>query len=364
MLSLFTNKDHFNLHYTLRLYTKFEWVSRRYNSELDKVINYYQNRDRAVNNSHILARIIQLLSPTHELSNIEYLRLVEANAIYIAKQFNITSNVNKGNLHKSIFYGENSLELLLYINNFTTIEDTYNNWRTISPVRMIYTKDTDLDLYIPNGTKPFRSESISAFEIDLVTMLMQYKFWCKYRINIGYSTNPNVFVYNYILPNMLRHNLDLIIFNRFIKLFETGSCNNFAIKHPFNVMDLSKHVDIVLLDIIEKSTDTSLYLEQMINTIPTVSGAKMLDVIKLDNPYYTRQSYWAVWVSRINYIKTLISISGQSGYAKNRHHFNTLPVEIRALDNRSTDIEMNLTDATYSEFIDVVKWIKNKLGSR
>lgn len=365
MLSLFLrNPKSFDIQYATPEYSRFDLIKRRYLEELSKIKDYYRNRDRAVNNRHILARLVNTLAPSIDLDDVEYFKNVSINAPYIAKQFNIVSNIHNGTILESTFYANNSKELFLYVNNIRDPFSFKNNWLDAESVRIIYTENTDLDFHIPFGNKDFREPTLTVFEIDIVAMLMQYKYWCISRLKNGMSTNPNVFVATIVIPNTLNNMLDLTIFNRYLTLYKYGVCKAFAIKHPFNVLDFSSNVDRILLDIIKHTSDKSMPVEQILNIIPTIVNDNMLEALKINSSFFTRQSYWVLWVSRINYISTLLDLLGKKGIARNRLYANILPVEIRLLQNRNTDLYAKLPEGILDNFNTDLDKIKKIVGTR
>ncbi len=88
--------DPFKTEYPVKLYTKFEYIKRRYFGELIRIKEYYRNRVRVVNNSHILSRMVDLLAPSSSLDIVDYVKQVSYNARSISRRFDVVSNVNIG----------------------------------------------------------------------------------------------------------------------------------------------------------------------------------------------------------------------------------------------------------------------------
>lgn len=362
MFSFFT-RGRYTYEYSITKFSKFLYLERRYSEQLSKVKEYYIYRERAVNNNHILNRIITNLSASLNLPDYEYLKIVGTNARFLSKQFHITSNISRGDVIESIFYGKNSKEVLLYTENEIYLEDMSKNWREYQPVRCIYHTDTDLDFYIPEGKKDYITDHISVYEIDIIMLLMQYRYWAKERIAYGNSDNPNVFIPTIVLPNMIKQILNISLFNRYISIAKGEDIPDFRIKHPFQVLDYSKGFDSIYKDSVKYTKNKNIPLEQLLLQVPLINS-NAIDVLNIKHKYYTSQSLWVLWVTRIELIANIITIMGEKGKKRNTDLFNVLPTKIKELENRKTIISSNLgADVLYNiEYH--INIIKNEIGKR
>ncbi len=363
MINLFLKKNNI-ITVPIKKYSKFDYIKDRYTEELKKIKEYYRNKDNAVSNAHILSRIINMLSPNIELDIVEYFKIVDTNAIYIARQFNLVSNINNGEIFNNIFYNGKSYEIINYVETEIDIFDIEDNWIEYSPIKVTYTEETDLDFHILNGNKTKDGVSLTILELDITLLLLMYKQWALSRIREDKSTNMNVFVATIVLPNALDNMLDLTILNRLIYIYKYGDCKQFRIKHPFSVLDFSKGIDNILEDVIKDINNSNITIEQLLNTIPTIVNNNMLETLIINRPYYTKQSEWVIWLSRIEYIAFILEVLGNQGIKRNRDLLNRLPSLIRQLENRSTNIYSKLKDELLLDFEYNIEKIKNTLGSR
>lgn len=350
--------------YSIKKYTKFDYIKRRYLDEVFKIVDYYQNKDNAVDNRHPLSKIITNTAPNVENEITDYLKVVETNVPYISKQFNITSDKSAGTVFHNVFYKDYSTEIMLLVKNDIDIFNLENTWRDAKPLRCIYTENTDLDFHIPNGRKSLPYEQISVFEIDLTLMMLQYKYWALERMSMDKSTNTNVFIATIVLPNSIGNILDLTLFNRYIKIAQGEKIKEFDFDHPFNVLDLSRGVDKIYKDVAKDTVDSSLYLEQLIETIPCVYNTDMNVAVTINKSIYNKQSEWVLWVARISYIRNLIEIMGKRGLRKNKDEVNSLPSKIKLLERRETNVDTQLDIEFMNNFYQDIRLIKKEVGSR
>lgn len=364
MLNIFTDANFGKfINYPIKKYTQFDYIKRRYVDELNKIKDYYHNRIRAVENTHPFSKIINNLSPSLDIDNLEYFKIVSADAIYLSKQYGFTSNISQGKPFANLFYKDNSTEFLLYVENQIDPYELTDDWVNISPARVIYTENKDLDFHIMDGSKSLSYPQYTIIEIDVVTMMMQYKLWANERVKTDDSTNPNVFIATIVIPNMLDNMLDLTIYNRFMSIgIDRGGLPKFDIKHPFSVLDLSSQLDTILKNSVLNLKEESVYLEQLLLTIPVIVNASMVDALQIHLPYYSSRSEWLLWIARVKHIYRLLVFLGEKGIAKNKEYVNYLPIQIRRLENRASLI--TLPEELIGQYKETLNSISAIVGKR
>lgn len=368
MFKLFTT-ERYEYNYPIIKYSKFDWIKRRYIGELDHVLSYYHNKDFAVPNTHILNRLITNLAASLNIDVYDYLNKVSANARLVSKQFNIVSNIGSGEVMSNIFFGKGSREILLYKESFIDVTDVEERYMDMAPVRVIYTESTDLDFYLPFNKKVYKTPVLNIMTIDIVALLMQYRAWALYRISKDASTNPNVFIAQVILPNMIPNILDLAIWNRYMHLALDIPIPSFKFDHPFTVLDYSVGIDAILKNIVKNTKNENQPLVQTILSVPTIYNKDMLETLSIGHKFFTTQSLWVLWLARTNTIADLLSILSSKGIRRNTDLLNTLPVQVKQMKRSGTgtiEQKLNHTDdviiiADFEMSLDI---IKKKIGRR
>jgi len=365
MFNLFTNSKKLTEHqFTIKQYSRLDFIKRRYKSELLRIKEYYRNRERVTSNSHMLNKLIQLIVPNIELSDINYLKIVSADAIYYARHFGLINNNSFGSYKENMFYNSNSIEVLYYVENYIDILNLKNNWKELVPIKCVYNEDTDLDFYVPYGKKDYTSLHMSVYEVDIIMLMMQYKYWALERIKNNDGISPNTFLTMVVFPNMMDSILNISLFNRFIMLSKGISPDSFKYDHPFHVIDMSYDIDIVLSDIIDDLQYENIYIEQLLSTLFSITEDEqdMLDVLRINKQFFTRQSESILWISRTRYIKELLVFLGAKGLAKNRDNLYYLPAKIRQLENRSASINLpgSLLQNMYNDIGEITRILNAK----
>jgi hypothetical protein len=343
MFNIFTQTNN-TISYSIKSYPKFNFIKRRYVTELDKIINYYRNKIRVVDNTHILSRIINTLVPSLELEDLHYLNIIKSNSRLTSKQFNIVSNINNGEVLKNIFYTGESNEILLYTEHNYELNYIKNNYKNIDSVKVIYTDETDINFYTFFNNEHKNDMEYTVYEIDIITMLLQYKYWAMEQYALGYSIDINVFIPTIILPNMMKNMLDLNIFNRYLELFKYDKVKEFNFNHPFSVIDYSTGIDVILKDIVKLTHNSNMDLYAIFLHIPTIYNNNMLETLKINNYLFTKQSLWVLYISRLKYVSNMLDILDTKGIKRNRAELNKLPRILKELKNRSTELDNKLNE--------------------
>jgi len=363
MFNYFTQKKNKTI-YPIKKYSSFDTIQRKYKLEIDRVKLYYRHRDRAVNNNNMLARILDLIAPDTSAPIVDIFKQIGMRAKYLSKQFDIVSTLAKGKVHNNVLYKENSKEIFIYVENDIDLINYENLWKESVPIRIVYTNNRRFDYTFPYR-QSFDVIKTTVFEIDLTAMTLQYSMWCKERKAYNKSTDSNVYIATYVMPNILDQYMDITIFNRFIELSLTEDLEtSFKHRHPFHVVNYTNDIDRVLKGVYKDVSNVNIPIDQLVNSIPTFSGNDMFDILRLNQRYYNTQSEWVLWVTRIKYVYQLLVVMGKRGRATNLSLVNKLPVIFRYLENRASRLEDALNEDMLEEFNTHVKKIKELVGKR
>lgn len=366
MLYFFTRQNYDFLEYGESIYPQFDYVKRKTRHEIKKVIAYYQGRDRAVNNSNIFSRMISICVPRINLSPIDILKRVEAEAPHLCKQFYFVNNKSVGTVFNNIFYTD-SKEVICSVTSNINLFTLEKNWKQQEPMRIVYSNNTDLDYYLLDkrkNTDQLRKTPLTIVEIDIPLMCMMYYYWCLERLEQGFSTNTNVFVYRYLLPSTLRSNMDLTIWNRFMDIYYDTTIIDRPWRLPITVFDTTGIIDSYLKWFKIMCSKKVLRLEEFLLQFKAINKNNMSEVLWINRPVFTRQSLWTLWLSRIKYMIFIIDFLGERGAMKNHIWYKRIPIYIKALETRSTNIYDILPIELAEEFSKDIDELKLRVGKR
>jgi len=276
--------------YPIKTYFKWNVIKSMYLSELDKSIEYYRNRGAALENNNILVRLVKSLAGDTHNDILDYIAQSENDIKYIVKQFHFVSNISDGEALNNVVFEGSSDEIFLSVDNTPDPSVLADTWETYQSIRVI---DTDIDdVYYP---VPFRYEKdygTTIFEIDILGMLIQYYYWAVNRESMDRDISPNVFLSSIVLPNITYSLVDYAIWNRFKAIALGEEINYEPRKHPVHLIDYTKGIDQVLSDVVKENADSSIYVTQLLKTIPTIVNDDMYETLRIHKSYYNKQSKW------------------------------------------------------------------------
>lgn len=363
MFKLFTNID--NTNYPVKEYPRMDYIKRRYITILNYVLNYYHSNDKSVLNNHLFSKIISMLYDNYKTDPMELYRRLNNSRDYISRQFGLVSNASFGKIHNNILYKNNSKEIFISTDTFIDPYDFPTNWMDFTPVRIVFGEELNIDFYPFDGTKEKQFKSLSVFEVDIVILVMMYNYWSLERIQKDMSTNINIFVKTIVLPKIIPSCLDLTIWNRYMNIFYNNISNTgYTYRHPFPIIDMTNDVDNILRNIINDTNNKTMLYNNILAYVPGIISKNAQSTLHINLDYWTKQSEWSVWLSRIKYIEFLIDIGGSKGKDRNRLDINKLPEYIRLLENGSTPINTMLDDDLKRDFYNSIEKINNLLGKR
>jgi hypothetical protein len=303
-----------------------------YPKEMAKAVDYYRNRNHAINNSNVLVRLVKTMYQDTTIPVLDYLSYIDNDAPYIARQFNMVTNGNKGRVLENVVFEGNSDEVFVVVDHTVDPFEFADTWRDFQSIRVIKTDSTDINYPIPFDYEK-KLSGITIFEIDIKAMMLQYYYWSKERVSEERGTSANVFLPSVVLPNIAYSLTDYAIWNR-LKMIHSGlDIPDSNIKHPLYLIDYTKGIDDVLKNIVKDNTNTSIYVTQLLKTVPAMFSESAMDVLYIYKDYYTMQSKWVLWVARLSEIVAIHKLIGKRGVRINKSLYSKIPYTVKLMDN-------------------------------
>jgi len=360
MYSIFSTIDTDNS--AISIPSEYNQIRDTYQNEVNSIINYYNNRVFSVKSNHVLCKLLNLSTPSITYTIERYMQIADTRSPYIGKIFNFTSEINVGKFHKGIFYGPDVEEIIYstseYINPFELIP----NWKKIEAVKVLYHPFSNMNLLLPNGFKHSTEKGTAFIGINIELLLLQYRcFMIEQNNKLANQAGNDVsilshrhFVHMYVLPNMIKSHIDMVLLNRLMNIFYGAPMGGDIKKHPFHISDYSNKLDNVLELVIKRLKNNSRPYQHLLKNIPSVFNKNMQVSLVMPDMAQTRQVWWSLVLSRIKIMKFLIDIGGVAGIRNNRMHINKLQVTIKHLIEENV-IEAMLPTDLYFDTIETLK---------
>lgn len=279
-------------------------------TNINIVENYYKDVCRPVKSNHFLVRLLQSITVPNSLPLDRYYSNVDAIALNLSMVFKMTSSIYKGNVHRGIFYGSSSAEILIANDESFNIFNADSNWKNMSAVRVLLHPKTDLGYIVPNGFDSSSEAGLSVILINIPMLAIQYRAFLNSQRHIADKKSIMQFIGGYVLPNMLKSQTEISIFNRvYNKAFDIKLNDNVKIKHPFFLQDYRPYLDKALDNCLDYISKSSKSYRTVFQSIPSVYNENIYYSLLVPDIAPTRQIDWALVASRLKMIQFLIRVS-------------------------------------------------------
>ncbi len=302
---------------------------------VNEVQSYYKKNARPVKSNHFLIRLLQSISISKLMSIERYFEHIDAIQMNLSMVFKMTSPIYKGIVHKNIFYGGYSSEILLAVDDQFNIYDTDKNWKDVQAVKILLHPKSDMNYYIPNGKQYSNEDGLSVISINIAMLAIQYRAFVLHELKYN-RDNPrgiNYFIGAYVLPNMLPSQTELCIFNRVYNLVAGKDSNDdISFKHPFALKNYKPFLDRALDNTIEYLERSNKSYRTVFHTVPAIYSDSIYNTLILPDVLDTRQVSWALVISRLKMIDFLIKVGKEETLNKNQQQLNQVIRELRLND--------------------------------
>lgn len=310
----------------------WEFIKQGILENVEQVQSYYKTNIRPVKSNHFLVRLLQSLSVSKNMSLERYFENVDTIALNHSMMFRMTSSIYKGIVHRGIFYGGSTPEILIAVDETFDIYETHSNWKNVQAIKVLLHPKSDMNYEIPNGKQHSNEDGLVVISINVSMLAIQYRAflldeWLKNKDNPRGTTH---FVGAYVLPNMLPTQTELSIFNRTYNLvFDLNSNNDNRQKHPFSIANYKHFLDKALEHTVEYLDRSSKSFRTIFHTVPSVYNKTMYESLLVPDIAGTRQVSWALVISRLKMIDFLIKVAGKELASKNQTQMNQVLKALR-----------------------------------
>jgi hypothetical protein len=320
------------------------------------VISYHRKYPTAVKSNHFLVRLLQSISVPQSLNLERYHANVDAMAMTFSMAFRMTSSIYKGQIFNNVFYGPDSREIIIAVNNLFDFQKAHENWENIRAVEVFRHDMSDLSLAIPDGKDNWSESGVAVIVINIPMLAVQYRAFRQmetyYSAITGASERSVMqFIRQYVLPNMLHSHLDNAIFNRINNLLIGAPLGVGKAKHPYYLTPYEEKLNRVHHTLINHFEDTNKDFNTIMDTIPLVNKPALRELARIVDTAPTMQITWALAMMRLPILKTLIGFARKNALRKNQTEMNQVKRFVRNLRNNHT-LEAMLPIDLYLEMDD------------
>lgn len=301
------------------------YLRRLYMFNKDSIEQYYLSRNFTVKNTHILSRFLEHLSPHFSYDSYRYLEYVDDKLKYLTKHFKFTSDIEKGIVHSSApFFGNSGEEIILIEYSPFDVKQVVKNWRTEPCITIAQHPRNDLKLLLPLGNQDGSRGGLGVMAIDPLKLALKYREFMREQynnsLNGGVVLNKNHFVIKHVLSTTVEDYTDHMLLNRIMDKHYGEQEVTPKFKHKFKIFEPNKQVDRYVDNTLDVITGRRLDFVNIMNNIQLVFKLNASDLLCLPELSATRQSKWALVVSRLKYMCFLYDVALDK--ERNKHFIN------------------------------------------
>lgn len=292
---------------------KFDYVSKLFRGDLDRIIKYVKDSALTVMNQHLLVRLLGTIDTlyTNDIKN--YMLSVYREADGLERMYGIASGTN-GNItsHNGLFYNQETTDVLLSAIEYFDFYDEDPD--KLVPLRAYSHPFNAPTAAIANGK--YRSpgkycEDLSVTLIDIPRLAYMYWHWVNRNKNTTGTRlqNAATFVYRDVLSRMIPSILDVSYFNRICAKQYGDRLDDWIAYYPIAVNDFSERLDEMIDYYLNEVAQSTIIYDRVLTTIPALTVNNMGNVFKLPDININRNNAWLVLVSRVDIYLLVMSLA-------------------------------------------------------
>lgn len=315
---------------------EFQYVKNIYLRELQTLQDYYHSRVYAVKNQNLLVRLLRHVDTPMQYGASQFVEVTRTRGPFIGKAFRLTSALDYGDIHPGAFFGPGTDEIIFYDDSYFDPIYAEKNWQRISAVKPVMHPRSDMGLMLPNGKASSTDTGIASIVINLPLLALQLRSFFKdqlYHQQMEHKGMLDIthFVHMYVLPNMMYHHTDITMMNRLMRIFYNQPFGESLFKHPIRFVNYDTKLNHICEKVLDHIYNRTMLYDDMLRMIPAIYHNNMKEALIMPKIAPTRQSWWAMMVSRIEIMKFLIDLGGDRCINTNRSHINHMQRDLRKL---------------------------------
>jgi hypothetical protein len=246
----------------------------------------------------------------------------------------ITSGSSRGAVHRNgSFYGRGSDEIYIAVESVTNPSRVSQQWKSQQPVKVLRHPYSDFNLNLPDGSGFVGG--VAVFSIDMPVLGLMFQAWLleEEKKPAGTRETPAQFVYQYVLPGMLKSQANVALLNRVINDVTGTDQITLRKKHAMALPTPETYVNLVVTQYTNWAVNAGRSFEQLLQSFPQPFASNVVDTVVAKGVARTRQSRWATTVSEIPLLGFLMLIDHATESQANTEAKVDIARDIRILDN-------------------------------
>lgn len=370
-MSLFANVGNYNKY-------KFSTTSSNYFVNVKKylllneqtALEYYRNKVDTIPNNILKNIINDLYYNTTDVT--EYIFKINNRKIYVLRNHGVVTEGYKGKVLEDVFF-RNSREVLMDKDNGLHIEELEyleKNWESINALTCIshcyldtrfHSLNNKLEYIDKDDNKEDKDlkENISIFTLDVVKLMIQFRFYRDNAIRLDRIVSIPEFLYRYVYPNASKGLMNITLMNYYmannsdLEFGKVKQKDRTPILLLNNESAFNDYMDKISAEFrkMHKGKAYQLLLSKML--LLNSNGLKFA-VDEIENLEYSIINRWAVNLARIKIIYFCITFMGPNGIRFNRDFITELKINLKRFERDKGYIPEEIV-GYYKSYVDKIQ---------
>lgn len=268
----------------------------------------------------------------------------------VGNTMGLTTDRNRGR-----YFKEGNLSYLIYLENDFEIKS--NNEGKYEIIKCMYTDYDVVDFSYNTEVREFM-----ILRVNPVELMLDFVEWKKDRDSREYNTSYNVYIATRIIPMIWDTKTNLVMFNRFMKLYYKQPLTKYKNKHSIQIINREDMIDSDhrrFLDFLKGNKKTDVYC--LLYGYEYL-GKDMLEVLSFDEKIFLHHTIFLLFLSRAKYVSFLLDIIDSTGSkAINISYISELYVIFRRYHNGLVRMP-ELPNFVIDEYSTYIEKIKNQIN--
>lgn len=316
MFDLFTNPAKRNM--ATQLPGSWAYVRRHVLENIAKYKEYYNAAAITINAEHPLVSLVSAFNGNYDNAPRQYADYIRYDAARLERVFGLTSEVSFGRVGRGQFFGPDSTELIVSVQEEFDPEWAEKNWTEVEAVKVLRHPYTTTQMPVPFADHAGLESGLTVIAVDLPKLAMMYRGYYLSRTEETGIDPASVFLPRYVWPNLMPSYLEHAWFNRVMRQMLLKSQKDLshhpAYRLPFPLPKYSHHLGSAL-DELEASYAAlgSVEIKHVLANIPCMTSEQdAFTYLKLPDVVPTTQIAWAMDIARLHFVRYALDIQPHS----------------------------------------------------
>ena len=300
---------------------------------IQESVDYYRNNNQVLLTAHPLITYLETLPISYSLDIDDFINQAYSLGINRTKNFGFTSVLSTGKVHTNVFFGMGSKEVIIAIDKHRPMYEVKRDWKVLSCVQTVRHPYSHLFYQVGTRSPISETKGSSVVIIDVALMAIQYRLFLEEQRRKekmgGIALSCNHFVQAYVLPGMIRSNINISILNMYLNEIEGLGNSKSSYRLPFNMLNVDNDIRSVVTYITKVIRNRGLSTVEVIGNIEVSDGSLLGNLHLTEGIFLNRQNTWAYLFAVLPVLELAYTLGGKKALNSNSREIEALTLILR-----------------------------------